>query len=70
MAKDLLPKGISVSALQIASNSCSDNSGLDPEIEIKEGARIMLTKNISIADRLMVNLALSPELLFMSSPMK
>ena len=52
MAKDRLPKGISVSALQIASNSCSDNCGLDSEIEIKEGARIMLTKNISVADRL------------------
>ena len=51
-AKDWLLKEISVSASHLELKSCSDNCGLDPEIEMKEGARIMLTKNISIADRL------------------
>ena len=37
------------------SHGQSDNNELDEEIKIKEGARVMLTKNIAIADRLINN---------------
>ena len=52
-AKDEYPTKYHVSSMTTTkSHSRSDNGGLDEEIKIKEDVRVMLTKCIAIADRL------------------
>ncbi len=52
-AKDQYPPNVSKQDIdRVLSRGRSETCGLDAEIQIKEGARIMLTTNINIQDRL------------------
>ena len=52
-AKDQYPPNVSKQGIdRVLSRGRSETCGLDAEIQIKEGARIMLTTNINIQDRL------------------
>ena len=52
-AVDRYPKNISQQEIErILSKERSYTGGLDLEISIKEGARVMLTNNVDISDRL------------------
>ena len=52
-AKDQYPKNVNKQDIdKVSARGRSETCGLDSEIQIKEGARIMLTANINIQDRL------------------
>ena len=52
-AKDLYPKNVNKQDIDgVLAKGRSETCGLDSEIRIKEGARVMLTTNINIQDRL------------------
>ena len=52
-AKDQYPKNVSKQDIdRVLARKRSETHGLDHEIRVKEGARIMLTANINIQDRL------------------
>ena len=52
-AKDLYPKNVNKQDIdRILARGRSETCGLDNEIPVKEGARVMLTTNINIQDRL------------------
>ncbi len=52
-AKDQYPPNVSKQDIdRVLSRERSEICGLDAEIQIKEGAKIMLTTNINIQDRL------------------
>ena len=52
-AKDQYPKNVNKQDIdKVLARGRSETCGLDSEIQIKEGARIMLTANINIQDRL------------------
>ena len=53
-AKDQYPKNVNKQDIdRVLARKRSETHGLDHEIRVKEGARIMLTANINIQDRLM-----------------
>ena len=52
-AKDLYPKNVKKQDIdKVLARGRSETCGLDGEIHIKEGARVMLTRNINLQDRL------------------
>jgi len=52
-AVDQYPKNVSRHEIErVLSKGCSYTDGLDLEVSIKEGARVMLTNNVDISDRL------------------
>ncbi len=52
-AKDLYPKNVKKQDIdKVLARGRSETCGLDGEIHIKEGARVMLTRNINLLDRL------------------
>ena len=52
-AKDQYPKNVSKQDIaRVLARGRSETGGLDFEIQVKEGARVMLTTNINIQDRL------------------
>ena len=53
-AVDQYPKNVSRHEIErVLSKGCSYTDGLDLEVSIKEGARVMLTNNVDISDRLL-----------------
>ena len=52
-AKDLYPKNVKIQDIdKVLARGRSQTCGLDGEIHIKEGARVILTRNINLQDRL------------------